>query len=77
MFCQPPFSNKGRKPYFVSLHSDFFISVYIAVGPQWPDLGIFIPGPQNFGKNSIDSLLGNPADALLELDLAIHISYNI
>lgn len=77
MSYQPPFLSKGRKLYPVNLHSDFFLSIYIALRPQWPNLGSFLPSSQNSGKNSIDSLLGNPIDGLLELNLAIQVSFNV
>lgn len=77
VFCPTPFSNKGTKLYLLSLHSDFFLSIYIALEPQWPNLSIFLPSSQDFGKNLIDFFLGNPADALLELDLAIQVSFDM
>lgn len=76
-FCPTPFSNKGTKLYLLSLHFDFFLSIYIALEPQWPNLSIFLPRSQDFGKNLIGSFLGNPADALLELDLAIQVSFDM
>lgn len=39
----PLFPSKERKPYLVNLHSDFFLSIYMALRPQWSNLGIFFP----------------------------------
>lgn len=74
----PLFPSKERKPYLVNLHSDFFLSIYMALRPQWSNLGIFFPpSSQNFGQSSIESHLGNPTGGFLELDLAIQVSFNM
>lgn len=39
----PCFPSKEGKPFLVNLHSDFFLSIYMALRPQWSNLGIFFP----------------------------------
>ena len=39
----PRFPSKEGKPYLANLHSDFLLSTYMALRPQWSNLGVFFP----------------------------------